>query len=105
MSEIDYALAYDFIIPTQPNVNWQLRFSLEQITTGSPWHTNPTGQLIAVVVNYGHANNGYTIAVSRPGIHFIDAEKAVNADCWPLLAPYKINLAEIRRRVVAAGLT
>ncbi|MGD9622353.1 MAG: hypothetical protein AB7G47_20210 [Mycolicibacterium sp.] len=105
MADIDYALAYDFIRPATPEVKWQLRFTLDNTSGGDPWETNPTGQLVAVIVDYHRADNGHTVALSRPHINFLDAEAVIDRDAWPFLAPYKVNLDEIERRVTVAGLT
>ena len=95
--EIDYALAYDFIRPAEPSVKWQLRFALEEISAGNPWETNPHGQLVATIVDCTRPDNGYTVGISRPHIHFLDAEEAVNRDHWPFLVPYKVNLDDVLR--------
>ena len=66
MPEIDYALAYDFATSEDPGMRYQLRFRPDTVTYGNPWESNPTGQLVAVVVEFGHPRNGHTIAISRP---------------------------------------
>src|SRR5262249_4212991 len=85
MSETDYASAYDFATNTEPSISYQLRFRPHPFVTGSPWDSNPTGQLVAVIVEYRHPRNGQTIAISRPHVHFNDVEAAVDSDNWPFL--------------------
>ena len=104
MSEIDYALAYDFIDPTEPAVRYQLRFRPDTRHYGDPSQSNPTGQLVAEVIDPGGPDNGRTVPISRPGVHFNDVEVAVDRDNWPFLAPYKVDLAQIRARIRRAGL-
>lgn len=103
--EIDYASAYEFIRPAQPEVKWQLRFALEESSAGNPWQTNPAGQLVATIVDCTRPDNGRTVGISRPHIHFLDAETAVDQEHWPFMAPYTVDLDAIERRIIAAGLT
>ena len=66
MPEIDCALAYDFLTSEDPGMRYQLRFHPDTVTYGNPWASNPTGQLVAVAVEFGHPRNAHTIAISRP---------------------------------------
>ena len=104
MPEIDYALAYDFLTSEDPGIRYQLRFRPDTVTYGNPWESNPTGQLVAVVVEFGHPRNGHTIAISRPQVRFNDVETAVDSDNWPFLAPYVVDLDQIRVRIRTRGL-
>jgi hypothetical protein len=104
MSEIDYALAYDFATADDPGISHQLRFRPDTFVAGSPWESNPTGQLVAVVVEFRHPRNGQAIAISRPHVLFNDVEAAVDSDNWPLLAPYVVDLDQIRERIQTKGL-
>lgn len=104
MTEIDYALAYDFRTATDPGVSYQLRFRTDGATSGDPWGTNPTGQLVAVVVDPHRADNGRTVGVSRPGIPFLAAENAVDRDDWPFITPHVVDLDAIAERIREAGL-
>lgn len=104
MSEIDYALAYDFATSEDPGLSYQLRFRPDTFVSGSPWESNPTGQLVAVVVEFRHPRNGHTIAISRPHVHFNDVESAVDSDNWPFLTPYVVDLDQIRARIRTKGL-
>jgi hypothetical protein len=104
VSEIDYTLAYQFLEPTIPKLKFQLRFRANDIAIGDPSLSNPAGQLIATVVDPGHPDNGLHIPISRLDVLFNDVEAAVDRDHWPFLAPHKVNLAEIRRRIRNAGL-
>jgi len=104
MSEIDYALAYDFATADDPGISYQLRFRPDVFVTGSPSDSNPTGQLVAVVVEYRHPRNGHTIAISRRHVHFNDVESAIDSDNWPFIAPYIVDLDQIRARIRTKGL-
>lgn len=105
MTEIDYALAYQFRTTTDPGVSYQLRFRTAGHVPGNPWTTNPAGQLVAVVVDPTRADNGRTIAISRPGVAFLDVETAVDLNNWPFAAPNIIDLDAITERIRRAGLT
>ena len=104
MSDIDYALAYDFATAQDPGISYQLRFRPDTFVYGNPWESNPTGQLLAVVVEYRHPRSGHTIAISRPHVHFNDVETAVYSDNWPFLALYVVDLDQIRNRIRDKGL-
>ena len=58
MSEIDYALAWDFI--SDDGRPYQLRFRCENPLSDH-------GQLIAVIAKPNRPDKGHTIAISRPG--------------------------------------
>ncbi|MGD9620600.1 MAG: hypothetical protein AB7G47_10170 [Mycolicibacterium sp.] len=109
LSDIDYALAYDFIDRATPRVPYQLRFRLDppwpqsspwEATPrvpyqlrfrldppwpqSSPWESDPTGQLVAVVATPGRADTGREVAISRAGVRFLDIEAAIyGADRLP----------------------
>jgi len=106
MPTVDYALAYDFIEPAAPEVSHQLQFHYPYIPNeaGGLRNSNPRGQLVAEISHPGHPDHRQLIAISRPAVTYNDVEAAVDSDHWPWYAPGKIDLAEIRRRVHAAGL-
>lgn len=108
MSEIDYATALRFVDPASPHMHYQLVFRVARpfpARWANAWQSNPTGQLVARVSYPEHPDFGMERYVSRPGIAFLDAEAAVNPGDWPMLDSATINLAEVLRRVAAAGLT
>jgi hypothetical protein len=102
MSEIDFALNWEFIDP-EDGCPRQLRFR----RTGG--HHDPfkgTGQLIAVVADGYRSDNGHTITLSRDGVAFTDVDQALDGwDHWAMITDTTVNLAEIRRRIHAAGLS
>jgi hypothetical protein len=102
MSEIDFALNWQFIDP-EDGCPRQLRFR----RTGG--HHDPfkgTGQLIAVVADGYRSDNGHTITLSRDGVAFTDVDQALDGwDHWAMITDTTVNLAEIRRRIHAAGLS
>ena len=100
--EIDFGLALNFVdTDGKPR---QLRFRRNWADIDSPEIFDGTGQLIAVVTGGGRSPD--EIALTRAGVN----EAAVMAalDGWQTwaatLEPRQINLAEIRRRIAAAGL-
>jgi hypothetical protein len=64
-----------------------------------------TGQLIAVITDPQRPDRGDTVAISRPGVAYTDIEAALDGwQSWAMITEDTVNLAEIRRRVHAAGL-
>jgi hypothetical protein len=105
MSDIDLGLAFDFIDPAD-GVARQLRFSRNLTPPEDPRVLDDTGQLIAVVVDVRRPDNGHTIPVSRPNVRFQDVETALHGwETWAVNGTDTVDLAAIRRRVRAAGLT
>jgi hypothetical protein len=95
MVDIDFALAWTFIDPAD-GVPRQLRFTPT---------VNGGGQLIAVVAAGHRRDNGNMIALSRPGVSFAAVETALQGwQRWAMVGDTDVNLAEIRRRIAAAGL-
>lgn len=101
--DIDYGLAWNFI--DHDGRPLQLRFRRNWAPTGSPEVFDGTGQLIAVVADAQRPDNGDIVAISRPGVTRAAVEYALNGwQVWARLTEDTVNLAEIRRRVHAAGL-
>lgn len=107
MSEIDYALAWDFIDPADGKPR-QLRFRRNFALRNDPRIFDGTGQLVAVVADGHRSDNGDEIAISRPGVSFDDVKAALAGwEDWATLRiadngiHRTINLARIR----AKGLT
>ena len=91
MSEIDYALAWDFI--ADDGRSYQLRFRRE-----NPLSDN--GQLIAVIAKPNRPDKGHTIAITRPGVNFHDVEAALTDwQNWARITETTVNLGAIRRRI------
>ena len=110
MTEIDYALAFDFIDPSD-GVPRQLRFRRNFAPRHDPRTFDGTGQLVAVVADAHRRDNGHEVPISRPGVNFADVEAALAGwQDWATLhladngIDRVINLAQIRRRIDAAGL-
>ncbi|MDO2354313.1 MULTISPECIES: hypothetical protein [Mycobacterium avium complex (MAC)] len=111
MTEIDYALAWDFIDPADGKPR-QLRFRRNFAPRNDPRVFDGTGQLVAVVADAHRPDNGDEIAISRPGVLFDDVETALDGwERWATLFEENngidryMNLAAIRERLRAAGLT
>lgn len=111
MTDIDFALAWDFIDPSDGRPR-QLRFRQNYAPPGDPRVFDGTGQLVAVVADARRPDNGHEIAISRPNVAFDDVEAALEGwQDWATLhvddngIDRTINLAAIRERIRAAGLT
>jgi hypothetical protein len=105
MPTYDLALVYDCIDPDEPTTKYQLQFRFEYRPGQDPRTSldNPSGQLVAAVKNQPeHPAN--TVAISRLDVPLRDVEAAVDTEHWPFLAPKKVDLAQIRARIRAAGL-
>jgi len=102
--DIDYGLALDFI-DDRDGRPLQLRFRRNWAPADSPETFDGTGQLIAQVVDASRADNGDIVAISRPGVARAEVEKALDGwETWAELTAETVNLAQIRRRIRAAGL-
>ena len=102
--DIDYGLALDFI-DDRDGRPLQLRFRRNWAPANSPDIFDGTGQLIGVVAAADRADNGDIVAISRPNIARADVEAALDGwEDWAELSEHTINLAQIRRRIHAAGL-
>jgi hypothetical protein len=102
--DIDYGLALDFI-DDQDGRPLQLRFRRNWAPADSSETFDGTGQLIAVVIDAGRPDNGDIVAISRPNVSRADIERALDGwETWAELTPQTVNLAQIRRRIHAAGL-
>ena len=107
MTEVDYALAYTFRYPTDPAATpYRLVFRVDRAEAfGMAWDTNPSGQIVAVVVRPDHQARGQERYLSRPGIAFLDAERALDVERgWPFLSDHVVDLAAVKPRIAAAGL-
>lgn len=107
MSEVNYALAYTFRFPADPtSTPYRLVFRTDPAEAfGMAWDTNPRGQIVAVVVRPDHQDRGQERYLSRPGIAFLDAERALDAERgWPFLSDHVVDLAAVKARIAAAGL-
>lgn len=104
MADIDYGLACDFIDPAE-GIARQLRFQRNWAPPGDPRIFDGTGQLVAVIAEYGHPFNGHSLPLSRPGVHLEDVNNALDGwQTWAAVDPTTYNLAAIRARINAAGL-
>jgi hypothetical protein len=110
MTEIDYALAWDFIGDADGKPR-QLRFRQTYAPPGEPRIFDGTGQLIAVIADLRRADNGDEIAISQPNVRQADVDAAIQGwQDWATLyiadngIDRAISLAAIRRRIEAAGL-
>lgn len=111
MTEVDYGLAWDFIDPADGKPR-QLRFRRNYAPPGDPRLWDGTGQLVAVVADRRRPDNGDESAISRPNVLRDDVETALEGwQDWATLQADEngigrsINLAAIRARIHAAGLT
>lgn len=107
MAEIDYALAWHFKLDGDPR-NLQLRFR-RNWATGRATVFDGTGQLVAVVIHPGAADNEQTYAISRPDVDFQTVEKVIEGwQRWAWISgpenQRNISLNLIAARLVAAGL-
>jgi hypothetical protein len=58
-----------------------------------------------VVADADRADNGDIVAISRPNVRRADVEAALDGwETWAELTTETVNLAQIRRRIHAAGL-
>ena len=102
--DIDFGLAYDFIDPYD-GCPRQLRFRRNHAPAADPRTFDGTGQLVAVIADRNRADNGDVLPISRPGVTQDDVEAAIEGwHHWAMLTEDTVNLAEIRRRIQAAGL-
>lgn len=105
MADIDFGLALDFVDPSD-GIPRQLRFARNLAPPGDPRVFDGTGQLVAVVADRTRPDDGHTLAISRPGVHIDDVQKVLDGwKSWAQINDEVINLAQIRRRIVAAGLS
>jgi hypothetical protein len=105
MADIDYGLAWDFI-DDRDGRPLQLRFRRNYAPKDSPDIFDGTGQLIGVIVDADRTDNQDMVPLSRPGVAHTDIETVLDGwQNWAMLTEDTVNLAEIRRRLAAAGLT
>ena len=108
MAEIDYAMAWHFKIDGDPR-NLQMRFRRNWAAPGSGTVFDGTGQLIAVVIHPGHADNEQTFALSKPDVDFQTVENVIEGwQRWAWVSgpenQRNISLNLIHARLAAAGL-
>ena len=103
MPIIDYALAYDFVDPADTTIPYRLEFQHPHRDGEDPHPrlSDPVGQLRAVVRG-SHPQRGTVSVLTRAGVHYNEVQAAIGP--WPWHAPHKIDLAQIRARIHAAGL-
>ena len=103
MTIIDFALAWDFIDPAD-GVPRQLRFESNDAPCGD-LDADGIGQLVAVVTDDRHAEYGHTIAISQPNVLQSEVDRALAGwQTWAMITSTDVNLAQISRRIYAAGL-
>jgi hypothetical protein len=95
--DIDYALGWHFI-DDRDGRPLQLRFRLDA--------TDDTiGQLVAVVADGHRRDNHDVIPISRSRVTQATVDAALDDwQTWARITDETVNLAEIRRRIHAAGL-
>ena len=100
--DIDYALMWNFVdVDGRPR---QLRFRHDSADAADV--SAGTGQLIAIIADPQRADRGDAVAISRPGVAFADVENVLDGwQSWAMIGANTVNLAEIRRRINAAGLS
>lgn len=84
--------------------HYLVQFRTDQTCAGDPRILNPTGQIIATVMNFGGADHGSRILLSRRHIRFNDAETAFGREQLPYLEPDVCDLTAISRRLLKADL-
>jgi hypothetical protein len=101
--DIDYALMWNFVdLDGRPR---QLRFRRDDGPQADADVLDGTGQLIAVIADPHRPDAGDAVAISRPGISYAAVEHALDEwRDWAMITEDTVNLAEIRRRIHAAGL-
>lgn len=106
MSEVDYALAYTFQFPADPSTPYRLVFRIDRDEApGMAWDSNPRGQVVARVVRSDHQDRGWERYLTRPGIAFLDSERALHLERgWPFLRERLVDLTAIKDRLARAGL-
>ena len=95
--DIDYALGWQFI-DDRDGRPLQLRFRTD-VTDDT------TGQLIAAVADGHRRDNHDVVPITRPRVTQTEVDAALDGwQTWARITDETINLAEIRRRIHAAGL-
>jgi hypothetical protein len=99
--DIDYALAWQFVdLDGRPR---RLRFRRDDTEAADV--LSGTGQLIAIIADPHRPDHDDTLAISRAGVEFSAIEQALEGwRDWATLGETAVNLAEIQRRIHAAGL-
>ena len=102
MSEIDYALAYDFATAEDPGVatNFASAPTHSPAVRGNPTPPDNSSPSSSSSVTHATANHRH----QPTHVHFNDVESAVDSDNWPFLAPYVVDLDQIRARIRTKGL-
>jgi hypothetical protein len=95
--DIDYALLWQFI-DDRDGRPLQLRFRCNAAD-------DTTGQLIAVIADGHRADNHDVVPISRPNVAHAEVDAAMAGwQTWARITDDTVNLAEVRRRIHAAGL-
>ena len=107
MAEIDYAFAWHFQFDGDSR-NLQMRFR-RNWAPGRASVFDGSGQLIAVVINPGGADNEQTYAISKPDVDFQTVESVIDGwERWAWVSgpenQRNISLNLIHARLAAAGL-
>ena len=99
MTEVDYALATPSgtrRTPPRRPTGW-CSGSTGLRAFGMAWDTNPSRQIVAVVVRPDHQDRGQNATWSRPGIAFLDTERALDVERgWPFLSDSVVDLAAVK---------
>lgn len=105
MPDSDFGAALDFI-DTAEGIPRQLRFQRNWAPPDDPRIFDGAGQLVAVIAATGRPDNGHTLPITRPDVDLDHVERVLEGwQDWAKLSTYTIDLAAIRRRIQAAGLT
>jgi hypothetical protein len=98
--DIDYAMGWQFI-DDRDGRPLQLRFRLDDVDASD----DTRGQLVAVVADGHRPDNHDVVPISRAHVTQADVAAALDGwQTWARVTDETVNLAEIRRRIHAAGL-
>lgn len=113
MPALSLSLGYHFIDPSD-GIPRQLRFQTAEHTghahtiqaaTPHAASRDAHGQLIAIVADPRRHDNGQAVPISRADVSYGAISRALQGwSTWASIWENIINLAEIRRRIQAAGL-
>ena len=82
-----------------------MQFLTDDISYGDPAVENPTGQIVATVMDCGGPDHRREYTISRPHIRFNDAEAAIDRAHLPYVEPGLYDLQVIQDRLRSANLT
>jgi hypothetical protein len=101
--DIDYAHAWNLV--DLDGRSRQLRFRRDDDPQRATDVLCGTGQLIAVIADPQRPDRGDTVAITRPSVAYTDVDAALDGwQSWAMITEDAVNLAELRRRLHAAGL-